>query len=734
MKSEFAKETVRAVEVGMHGSPFDILGMHRREGGRPGVVVCSFQPYAKEVHVVEKEGGMSYPLLKIGEDGFFEAVIPDREPFAYRLQITDYEGYVRELEDPYAFEPLISDFDLYLFGEGTDFRSYDKLGAHTRVVNGVEGVHFAVWAPNALRVSVITSFNRWDGRHLPMQQRGGSGLWELFVPGLKQGDLYKFEVKGPNGYLGQKADPYGFAAELRPRTASVVWDVRRYAWQDDAWMEQRGKRNWHSEPISVYELHLGSWRRVPEEGNRWMTYRELADTLIPYVKEMGFTHIEALPVSEHPFDGSWGYQTIGYYAPTSRFGTPDDFMYFVDRCHQEGIGVLLDWVPAHFPKDGHGLAYFDGTHLYEHADPRQGEHRDWGTLIFNYGRNEVKNFLLSNALFWADLYHIDGLRVDAVASMLYLDYSRNDGEWIPNEFGGRENLRAVEFLKRFNELVHEQYPGFTTFAEESTAWPMVSRPTYLGGLGFDFKWNMGWMHDTLEYMEKEPVHRKYHHSNITFSLLYAFTENFILPFSHDEVVYGKRSMLDKMPGDVWQKFANLRLLYAYMYAHPGKKLLFMGADVAQWNEWNYQSSVEWNLLDFLPHRQVNQCLAALNHLYREIPELHAIDFSWEGFEWIDFHDSDQSTVSFLRKTEHAAHEHTACVFNFTPVPRTGYRLGVPSIGYYREIFNSDAENFGGSHVVNGGGVMSENVPWMGQPCSIAITLPPLAAVWFRYEG
>lgn len=733
MKSEFAKEVVKAVEVGMHGSPLDVLGMHRRADGKPGVIVCAFQPYAKEVCVLDKTGSARYPLSKVGPDGFFEGIISDRDLFTYRLLITDYDNSTREVEDPYAFAPLISDFDLYLFGEGTDYRSYDKLGAHPRTVDGVDGVHFAVWAPNALRVGVIGAFNRWDGRHHPMQNRGGSGLWELFIPGLKQGDLYKFEVKGPHGFLGQKADPYGFASELRPRTASVVWDIRRYGWNDADWMEQRKNRHWHDEPLSVYELHLSSWRRVPEEGNRWLTYRELADTLIPYVKEMGFTHIETLPVSEHPFDGSWGYQTIGYYAPTSRFGTPDDFMYFVDRCHQAGIGVLLDWVPAHFPKDGHGLGYFDGTHLYEHADPRQGEHRDWGTLIFNYGRNEVRNFLLANALFWAEVYHIDGLRVDAVASMLYLDYSRKEGEWIPNEFGGRENLRAVEFLKRFNELVHEQFPGFTTFAEESTAWPMVSRPTYLGGLGFDFKWNMGWMHDTLEYIEKEPVHRKYHHNNITFSLLYAFTENFILPFSHDEVVYGKRSMLDKMPGDVWQKFANLRLLYAYMYAHPGKKLLFMGGDVAQWNEWNYQSSVEWNLMEFIPHKQVNQCLTALNHLYRQIPEMHLIDFSWEGFEWIDFHDSDQSTVSFLRKGRNPAKEHTACVFNFTPVPRSPYRLGVPALGFYREVFNSDAADFGGGNVVNGGGVMSENIPWMGQPHSIAITLPPLGAVWFRHE-
>ena len=482
--------------------------------------------------------------------------------------------------------------------------------------------------------------------------------------------------------------------------------------------------------MSVYEVHLGSWRRVPEDHNRWLTYRELADKLIPYVKDLGYTHIEMMPISEHPFDGSWGYQTIGYYAITSRYGTPDDFKFFVDRCHQEGIGVIIDWVPAHFPKDGHGLAYFDGTHLYEHADPRKGEHKDWGTLIFNYGRNEVRTFLLSNAVFLADVYHIDGLRVDAVASMLYLDYSRKEGEWIPNQYGGRENLEAVDFLKKFNEIIHLEYPGFLTFAEESTAWPMVSRPTYLGGLGFDLKWNMGWMHDTLEYFCKDPVHRKYHHHNITFSLLYAFSENFILPFSHDEVVHGKGAMLSKMPGDLWQKFANLRLLYMYMFAHPGKKLLFMGDEIGQWREWNYHESVDWHLLQYDSHKKLQTLVRDLHRIYKEMPALHQIDFSWEGFQWIDLHDWEQSIISFFRRGRDPR-DMVVCICNFTPVPRNGYRFGMPEPGVYEEILNSDAEKYGGSNVVNPTLLRTDDIPWMGRQCSIPVTVPPLGVVWLK---
>jgi 1,4-alpha-glucan branching enzyme len=570
-----------------------------------------------------------------------------------------------------------------------------------------------------------------------MRPRGATGLWELFLPGLGAGALYKYEIKTPyRGYMAVKADPYGFAMEVRPGTASVVWDLDQYTWSDGDWMANRQARQGLEAPVAIYEVHLGSWQRAAAEGNRWLTYRELADQLVAYAAGMGFTHLELLPISEHPFDGSWGYQTIGYFAPTSRFGTPDDFRYFVDKAHQAGLGVILDWVPAHFPKDAAGLAFFDGTHLYEHADPRRGEHQDWGTLIFNYGRNEVAAFLLTNALFWLDEYHIDGLRVDAVASMLYLDYSRKAGEWVPNEFGGRENLEAVRFLKRFNELVHLKFPGVLTFAEESTAWPMVSRPTYLGGLGFDLKWNMGWMHDSLAYITKDPIYRRYHHNSLTFSLIYAFSENFVLPFSHDEVVHGKGSMIGKMPGDYWRKFANLRALYGYMYAHPGKKLLFMGGEFGQFKEWNFEAALDWMLLDFESHRRLQNWMRDLNHVYREQAPLHEVDFAWEGFEWIDLHDVDQNIVSFIRRAKAESQGQAEClvvVANFSPVPREGYRVGAPRAGFYRELLNSDAEAYGGSNMGNRGGLPSDALPWQGQPHSILITVPPLAVVYFKPE-
>ena len=629
---------IQAIIYGMHGAPFSLLGMHETGAKKPGVVVRVFRPYATQVELIRKSDGQAFDMPRIHEDGLYELFFEDEKPFAYKLRLTWFDKTVAELEDPYRFPLQLTDLDMYLLGEGTNVRAYNKMGAHPLTVDGVEGVHFAVWAPNAIRVSVVGWFNNWDGRIHPMQQRGNSGLWEIFMPHLKPGDLYKFEVKGHQAFLAQKADPYAFASELRPRSASMVWDIQAYQWNDAEWLAQRAQRHWLDEPISVYEVHLSSWRRNPAEQNRMLSYRELAETLIPYVKKMGYTHIEMLPISEHPFDGSWGYQTIGYYSPTSRFGTPDDFKYFVDQCHQAGIGVIVDWVPAHFPKDGHGLAYFDGTHLYEHADPRLGEHKDWGTYIFNYGRNEVRAFLLSNAMFLADVYHIDGLRVDAVASMLYLDYSRKEGEWIPNKYGGRENLDAVDFLKKFNELVHVEYPGFLTFAEESAAWPMVSRPVYLGGLGFDFKWNMGWMHDTLDYMHKDPIFRKYHHHQMTFSMIYAFNENFILPFSHDEVVHGKGAMLAKMPGDMWQQFANLRLLYAYMFAHPGKKLTFMGMEIGQWREWQHGESLDWHLLQYDSHSGLQRLARDLNEMLKGFACLHQIDFSWEGFEWIDLND------------------------------------------------------------------------------------------------
>ncbi len=732
MKPILDKGNIRALIDSVHGAPFDVLGMHDTRPLLQGVVVRSFQPYGQSVEVVNKQTGQALAMNQIHDNGLFEVFIPDGTPFPYLLRIIGHDGHQWDTEDAYRFPLQITDFDLYLFGEGTHFKTYEKMGAHTMTVDGVEGVHFAVWAPNAMRVSVIGWFNHWDGRSHPMQNRGSSGLWEIFIPHLREGDLYKFEIKGRHGFLGQKSDPYAFSSELRPKTASVVWDVHKYPWQDQEWVARRRETNWHSSPVSVYEVHLGSWMRVPEDNNRWLTYKELADKLIPYVKKLGFTHIELLPISEHPFDGSWGYQTIGYYAPTSRHGNPDDFKSFVDQCHREGIGVVLDWVPAHFPKDGHGLAYFDGSHLYEHADPRKGEHRDWGTLIFNYGRNEVRTFLMSNAMYWADIYHIDGLRVDAVASMLYLDYSRKEGEWIPNQFGGRENLEAVDFLKKFNELVHAEFPGFLTFAEESTAWPMVSKPTYVGGLGFDFKWNMGWMHDTLEYFCHESIHRKYHHNHITFSLIYAFTENFILPFSHDEVVHGKGAMLSKMPGDFWQKFANLRVLYSYMFAHPGKKLLFMGMEIGQWDEWNCNKSVDWHLLQYDPHRTLQTLVADLHTIYRENPALYEVDFTWEGFEWIDLHDWEQSIVSFFRRGKNPR-DIIVCVFNFTPVPRNGYRVGVPHPGEYEEILNSDAWKYGGSNVVNPNFIHSDDIPWMNRGWSVPITLPPLGAIYLRLK-
>lgn len=624
-------------------------------------------------------------------------------------------------------------FDLHLIGEGTHYNQYEKLGAHITEAAGVRGVNFAVWAPNAKSVSVIGDFNGWDNRLTPMHCLGESGVWEIFVPGLGTGAAYKFEIKSRiNQYTVQKADPFGFYFELRPKSASIVYEINGYTWQDSEWMEHRGKTNWLESPISAYELHLGSWMRVPEDNDRWLTYRELAERLIPYVKELGYTHIELLPVTEHPFDASWGYQTIGYFAPTSRHGEPKDFMYFVDQCHEAGLGVILDWVPAHFPVDGHGLGFFDGTHLYEHEDPRQGFHPDWGTKIFNYGRNEVRNFLISNAVFWLEKYHIDGLRVDAVASMLYLDYSRKEGEWIPNAYGGRENIEAVDFLKKFNEVVFQYYPGIITAAEESTSWPAVSKPTYTGGLGFNLKWNMGWMNDTLEYFLKDPVHRKFHHGNLTFSLLYAFTENFILPLSHDEVVHGKGSLLNKMPGNMEEKFANLRLLYGFMYGHPGKKLLFMGCEFGQWDEWNSDKSLDWHLLEYAPHKGLQRFVRDINQLYRSEPSLYEVDFDYRGFEWLDFHDVEGSVISFLRRGKHYD-DFTVFVCNFTPIARLNYRIGVPEKGFYRELLNSDSAFYWGSNMGNAGGVHSEEAPFQHRSYSINITLPPLTVLIFKPE-
>jgi 1,4-alpha-glucan branching enzyme len=627
----------------------------------------------------------------------------------------------------------LTDYDKYLLGEGTHERAYEKMGAHLVELDGQKGVHFAVWAPNARSVYLMGDFNNWHGESHPMNS-SDSGIWTLFVPGLKEYTLYKYRIVTQNGESFDKTDPYSLAMEQRPKTASVVVNLNRYQWGDDDWVRRRAEHQAFNKPISIYEVHFGSWRKVPDEhwGTRYLTYREMADELIPYVLEMGFTHIELMPIAEYPLDASWGYQVIGFYAATSRFGMPEDLMYFVDQCHQHNIGVILDWVPAHFPKDGTGINYFDGTHLYSHADPRRGEHQDWGTLIFNYGRNEVRAFLISNALFWIDKYHFDGLRVDAVASVLYLDYSREEGQWLPNEYGGRENLAAISFLRKVNEVVHGVFPGVLTVAEESTAWPMVSRPTYAGGLGFSLKWNMGWMHDTLKYMSKDPIHRRYHHNDMTFSLLYAFNENFILPLSHDEVVHGKGSLVNKMSGDEWQKFANLRAYYGFMWGHPGKKLLFMSCEFGQWQEWNFYTGLEWEALKSLNHQGVQRFVKDLNRLYRQEPALHENDFEWTGFTWIDANDSDNSVFSFMRHAR-SRDEFIVVVSNFTPVPRYDYRIGVPKPGYYREIINSDAECYWGSNIGNEGGRETENVPMHGHAQSLSLTLPPLATIMLKLE-
>jgi 1,4-alpha-glucan branching enzyme len=716
---------------GDHADPFSVLGMHDTgDGSATALVVRVFVPGAENVWVIEaNQPDKQHPMQKIRDEGFFELTLHDRrDRFPYRLRASNRFGDSWEFHDPYSFLPLLSDYDLHLMAEGTHYRNYEKLGSHLRVVDGVRGVHFAVWAPNAKRCSVIGDFNQWDGRRHPMRFHSGAGIWEIFIPALREETVYKFEIKWRRfGFITHKTDPYAFYFERRPKTGAIVYDINQYLWRDEDWMQQRKARNGLDAPLSIYEVHLGSWMRAPEEGNRYLTYRELAHKLVEYLKPMGYTHIELLPVTEHPYGGSWGYQTVGYYAPTSRHGEPQEFAYFVDYCHRNGIGVILDWVPAHFPKDGHGLAYFDGTHLYEHSDPRKGEHQDWGTLIFNYGRNEVRNFLLGNALFWLEKYHIDGLRVDAVASMLYLDYSRKEGEWVPNVHGGRENLEAVDFIKKFNELVHLHHPGVITFAEESTSWPLVSRPTYDGGLGFDFKWNMGWMNDTLKYFAMDPINRKYHHGKLTFSLMYAFNENFVLPLSHDEVVHGKRALLEKMPGDSWKKFANLRALYGYMYGHPGKKLLFMGGEFGQWIEWNHQRSLDWHLLGYDSHQQLLGYVRDLNTLYASEPSLYEVDFEHTGFQWIDFQDANGSTIAFMRKAKNAD-DYLIFALNFTPVPRLGVRLGVPEAVFFKEVLNSDAAVYGGSNMGNSGGVTARGEEWAGWPCLVEVTLPPLAVI------
>ena len=713
-------ELKRIIEA-RHHDPFQYLGRHSQDGQD---IVRVYRPHCAQVTLKDIDA----PLQRVAGTDMFEWRGQSAQlPAYYQLEFRDHGGNTQSSYDPYVFAPSISDFDLHLFGEGHHLHIYNVLGAHIMTVDGIRGVRFATWAPNAERVSVIGDFNRWDGRSHPMRSRGSSGVWELFIPGLDADTIYKFEIRNrQSGLVKQKADPYGQSSELRPHTASIV-NTTSYQWQDANWIAQREEQHWLHHPMSIYEVHLGSWQL--DEHGHFLNYRELAKRLVEYVTRLGFTHIELLPVTEHPLDASWGYQTVGYFAPTRRFGSPDDFRWFVDHFHQNGIGVLLDWVPAHFPRDEHGLAFYDGSALYEHADPRRGEHPDWGTLIYNFGRNEVRNFLISSAIYWLKEFHIDGLRVDAVASMLYLDYSREGLDWLPNIHGGNENLEAIEFLRELNTVTHRELPGPVVMAEESTAWPAVTRPTTMGGLGFSMKWNMGWMHDTLVYFSKETVHRSFHHDQLTFGLLYAFTENFILPFSHDEVVHGKASMIYKMPGDEWQRFANLRLLYTYMFTYPGKKLLFMGCEFGQGSEWNFNAALDWYVLEYPGHQGVQKLVSDLNHLYRERPELYRHDFEHSGFEWIDCHDSHQSVISYLRKDGDRI---LVVILNFTPVPRTGYRIGVPRSGSYREIFNSDSEYYYGSNMGNGGTIQSEGVPWMNRECSLSLTLPPLAGIVLEY--
>jgi 1,4-alpha-glucan branching enzyme len=706
--------------------PFAYLGRHKASKG--GVIVRAFKPQAEKMWIIEA-GKRAKVMPRIEGTDLFEVELPKASfESVYRFRIENSDGHKWDEEDPYRFPAMLGELDLHLIAEGNHFEKYKILGAHVCEIEGVWGVGFAVWAPNASRVSVVGNFNHWDGREHQMRIRGSSGVWEIFIPALCEGEVYKFEIRAANGDVFEKVDPYAQQMELRPKTACIVHNPREYIWQDSEWLKSRPEHQALDRPMSIYEVHPASWRKGSEE---YFNYRELAHQLVEYCQWIGYTHIELLPITEHPFDGSWGYQTVGYFAPTSRFGTPDDFRYFVDYCHRNGIGVFLDWVPAHFPKDAHGLARFDGTPLYEHEDPRLGEHKDWGTYIFNFGRNEVRNFLTASALFWLDEFHIDGLRVDAVASMLYLDYSREEGEWMPNKHGGRENLEAVEFIKQFNHLVHERHPGAVTMAEESTSWPMVSRPTYLGGLGFTMKWNMGWMNDTLSYFETDPIHRSYHQDQLTFSIVYAHTENFILPFSHDEVVHGKGSMPGKMPGDDWQRFANLRTLYAYMYTHPGKKLQFMGIEFGQWPEWNHDESLSWDQSNFMPHRGLQLMMRDMNHLYRDVPALYEVDFESHGFEWIDCNDAANSTISYIRRDKHGGF--VVVVLNLTPVVRENYRLGVPETGYYREIMNTDSELYGGSNIGNVGGVDSDAIECMQKPHSIELTLPPLSCVILRRE-
>jgi len=749
MHTQVSLTSIGQLIDGTHENPSSVLGPHPVDYlGEVAVAVRTYLPQAKAAWLIDRQSGLRRPMRRLHPAGFFEAICHgevDATPQAdqdvalgkastsrYRIQMTDKTGEIIDMQDPYAAPSIFSDLDRHLIGEGRHHRLYERLGAQPRIIDDANGVNFSVWAPNAKSVQVVGDFNNWDGRQHNAKPLEHVGIWELYIPEAKVGDKYKYRILNLNDEWVDKSDPLGFAAELPPLTASIVSDLQSYQWDDSGWMAKRRDSDPRQAAMNIYEVHLGSWQKGPGRTHGWLDYRDLAKRLVDYCHRMHFTHIELMPITEHPFTGSWGYQTVGYFAPTSRHGSPEDFMFFVDYLHQHGLGVIVDWVPAHFPKDTHGLAKFDGSALFEHADVRQGEHPDWGTLIFNYGRNEVRNFLIANALFWLDKYHIDGLRVDAVASMLYLDYSREHDQWIPNRNGGRENLEAIEFLREFNEAVQEKHPGVVTAAEESTAWPGVSRPTEEGGLGFTCKWNMGWMNDTLDYFHKEPVHRSHHQNDLTFSLIYAFTENFMLPLSHDEVVHGKGAMLSQMPGDLWQKFANLRLLYSYMWTHPGKKLLFMGGEFGQWNEWNHDDGPQWELLDFENHRGVQQMVADLNRMVVENPALHQLDFSEDGFEWVDCLNARDSILVYLRKGLEGTPPLLVCA-NMTPVVRYDYEVGVPCSGYWKEIFNSDSTTYGGTNIGNFPGRETTGRGHHDRPDSILVNLPPLATTIFRFE-
>jgi 1,4-alpha-glucan branching enzyme len=725
--SNFISAEIDRVIDSDHHDPFVVLGLHFIDQQPRAALVRTFQPYAEWVQIVA--GGEKKYMYKMRPEGLFEIILPEfSEPFPYEFEIKYYDTTSKTVADPYRFLPQLGDMDRYLFNSGTHYELYNKLGAHCRTIDGIEGTLFRVWAPAARRVSVIGNFNSWDGRVHQMRSLENSGIWELFIPGVTEKALYKFEVRTQSMDLLIKSDPFQFYGELRSKTASIVCPLDNFSWNDAAWLNRRAKTKPYDRPVSIYEVHLGSWRRDPGDPERFLTYKEAADALVPYVKELGFTHIELMPVMEHPLDESWGYQVTAYYSITSRYGTPEEFMYLVDLCHQNDIGVILDWVPAHFPTDAHSLARFDGTALYEHEDPRQGTHPEWGTLVFNYGRKEVSNFLIANALFWFDQYHIDGLRVDAVASMIYLDYSRKEGEWIPNCYGGKENIDAIEFLRHLNSIVYEHYPNVMMIAEESTSFYGVSKAADLGGLGFGFKWNMGWMNDTLSYMSKNSLYRKYHHNALTFSLYYAFSENFILAISHDEVVHGKGSLLSKMPGDLWQQFANLRLFLLFQWCHPGKKLTFMGNEFGQWSEWYCKKSLDWHLAEQEGlHNKVQEFIQALNQIYRDNPALWQVDFSLDGFQWLDFNDIDNSVIGFARfGVDHR--EHLVCIFNFTPQVHHNYKMGVPACVSYQEIFNSDTDRFGGTNVLNVNPLGPIQEPFGFAPYHVTVNLPPLGGI------